>query len=325
MCEGAQDLTDAASCSGRLVGVALAASRLSEESYVEAAREFNAATAENEMKWGSNEPSPGRFNFAAGDVIADFARDNGMELKGHALVWHNQLPGWVSSLDSAEAVRAAMLDHIRGVMEHYRGRVRAWDVVNEAWNDDGSALRDSVFYRHLGAGYIDEAFIAAREADPEAKLYYNDFDGEDLSMKSNAIYEMVRGMLDRGVPIDGVGLQMHVRIPDDEPAIAELTQNMQRIADLGLDVVVSELDVRHCNGETAEQQAARYHDVVATCLGQPRCPEITVWGITDRYSWLNAAGAPGCPDGETPHPLLWDNDYQKKPAYDAFMAALLGP
>lgn len=324
MCEPPQRLADAGACTGRIVGVALAANRLGESSYATAAREFNYVTAENEMKWSYNEPSPGRFDFSAGDQVASFAERNGMQIKGHALVWHNQLPGWVESLNSAQAVREAMLRHIREVMAHYRGRVRAWDVVNEAWNEEGTALRDSVFHRYLGPGFIDEAFIAAREADPAAKLYYNDFDGEDLSVKSNAIYEMVRGMVERGVPIDGVGLQMHVRIPDDEPSLEELRENMQRIADLGLDILVSEIDVRWCNGETEEQQAARYHDIIKICIEQPRCTEVTIWGITDRYSWLNVPGAPSCPNGETPHPLLWDDNYGKKLSYDAVMLALQG-
>src|SRR5690606_13327099 len=134
----------------------------------------------------------------------------------------------------AESVRAAMLNHIHQVVTHYRGRVQAWDVVNEAWGDGGTALRDTVFLRYLGPGYIDEAFHAARAADPDVKLYYNDYDTEDLEGKSGAVYDMVKGMVERGVPIDGVGLQMHVRIPDDEPSIFELERNMQRIVDLGL-------------------------------------------------------------------------------------------
>lgn len=323
MCDPPRTLGEAGDCRGRRIGVGLAASRLSDELYANAAREFNAVTAENEMKWGNNERSPGRFDFRAGDQIVDFALEHGMQIKGHALVWHNQLPGWVNNLTDEASVRAAMLTHIEEVMAHYRGKVYAWDVVNEAWNDDGSAMRDSIFFRTLGPGYVDEAFIAARAADPDAKLYYNDFDAENLSVKSDAVYEMVKGMLERGVPIDGVGLQMHVRIPDNEPSIDELIQNMQRIADLGLEVVVSEIDVRLCNGETQEQQAARYHDIVRVCLAQPGCTEVTVWGVGDADSWLNAASAPGCPDGETPYPLLWDDAYQKKPTYHAFMDALI--
>jgi endo-1,4-beta-xylanase len=135
---------------------------------------------------------------------------------------------------------------------------------------------------------------------------------------------MVKSMVERGVPIDGVGLQMHLRVPDTEPSLAELEENMQRIAALGLEVLISELDVRLCNGETEAQQVARFHDVVALCVRQPRCPAVTFWGLSDRDSWLNVAGNPGCPGGELPHGLLWDDNYTKKPAYYGVMDALTG-
>lgn len=324
ICETAADLRDGATCQERLIGVALAARYLNEQPYAEAALEFNYVTPENEMKWGYNEPQPNVFDYTLGDAITEFAEQNGMLVKGHALVWHNQLPNWVNQLTTPEEVRAAMLNHIQQVVTHYRGRVHAWDVVNEAWGDGGTALRDSVFLRHLGPGYIDEAFIAARAADPDVKLYYNDYDTEDLEGKSGAVYEMVKGMVERGVPIDGVGLQMHVRIPDDEPSILELERNMQRIVDLGLEVVLSEIDVRTCGSETDGDQADRYYRIVTACLRQPGCTAVTVWGITDKYSWLNNRSAPQCPDGDPTTPLLWDDNYGKKRAYHGFMDALKG-
>ncbi len=322
-CE-ATTLGEAGACTNRLIGVALNTAYLNEEPYVQAAREFTYVTAENEMKWSNNEPSQGSFDFGAGDQIAEFAESNGMQIKGHALVWHNQLPGWVQNLGSENAVRSAMLNHIDGVMQHYEGRIHAWDVVNEAWNEEGTALRNSVFYQYLGADYIDEAFMRAREVDPDAKLFYNDFDAEDMGTKSDAQYEMVASMVERGIPIDGVGLQMHIRIPDSEPSIEDLTANLDRLTALGLEVHISEVDVRLCNGETEQQQRDRLHDVIEVCMQEPLCTAITTWGITDKYSWLNDSGAPGCPGGETPYPLLWDDNYQKKPLYDGMLDALLG-
>jgi endo-1,4-beta-xylanase len=180
--------------------------------------------------------------------------------------------------------------------------------------------------RSSGPEFVDEAFIAAREADPDVKLYYNDCDTEDLSNKANNAFEMVRSMVEREIPIDGVGLQSHLRIPDDEPSLEELRENIRRHAELGLEVFLSELDVRLCaqEGETLEDQAQRIHDVMQICMEEPLCNQVTVWGITDRYSWLNNQGAPSCPSGETPFPLLWDDNYQKKPGYFALLEALVG-
>ena len=172
-------------------------------------REFSYLTAEYEMKWGAIEATRGSNNFFAGDDIVSFAGASGMAVKGHALLWHQSLPGWVSGL-SAPDLRAAVASHIREVAGHYRGRVHAWDVVNEAVSDDGFGLRDTVFRQKLGDGYIAEAFRLAREADPGALLFYNDYGGEGSGAKSDRIYDLMRTLLAEGVPIDGIGLQMHV-------------------------------------------------------------------------------------------------------------------
>lgn len=328
-CTRATSLKDAASCTGRLIGTALTTTHLDDNGYINAAREFNYVTAENEMKWDTIEPLRGSFNFARGDQIVYFAEQNGMQVKGHTLVWHNQLPKWIRNLDSAAEVRAAMLDHIHAEMDHWKGKVLAWDVVNEAWTTDKNAgngnpvFRDSVFYRSLGPSFIDEAFTAARQADPKAKLYYNDYSAEGMNDKSDAIYKMLKGMVDRRIPIDGVGLQMHIGTPNDTPTAADIAQNMQRLAQLGLEIVISEIDVNSCDGYDAQQQATLDHDVVAACVAQPACKAITFWGITDKYSWLNRFKEAGC-TSRTPNPLLWDNDYGKKPAYHGVMNALLG-
>ncbi len=210
-------LKQAGLCNDRLVGTAIGAPHLSDAALVDIAKaEFDYVTAENEMKWSSLQPSQGAFDFSAADQIVDFAIDNGMEVKGHTLVWHNQLPSWVQGLGSAEAVRAAMVNHIQTVMDHFKGKVIAWDVVNEAWANPNDwpngepTLRNSVFYQMLGESFIDEAFVAARAADPDVKLYYNDFRSEAVGQpKGDAIYAMLQGMVERGVPIDGVGLQTH--------------------------------------------------------------------------------------------------------------------
>jgi endo-1,4-beta-xylanase len=323
-CTGATTLKAAAACTNRRVGVALNASHLGEAQYAERARQFNYVTAENEMKWDATEPSQGNFTFGPGDQIVSFAQANDMAVKGHTLVWYSQLPTWVSSLSGEDAVRKAMVDHINGMMAHYKGKVVAWDVVNEVFEDDaGATRRQSVFQRALGDGYIEEAFRAARAADPDAKLYYNDYDIESDYPKADAAYEMVAGLVAKDVPIDGVGMQMHTRSREEDPPVAEFIANVERYLALGLEVVVSEMDVRLCTGTTLEQAAQRYHDIVLACVARRGCSDITVWGITDQYSWLNSQTL-SCVDSGAPRPLLWDDAYAEKPAYAALLDALMG-
>jgi endo-1,4-beta-xylanase len=259
-----------------------------------------------------------------------FAQQNGMKVKGHTLVWYSQLPGWVMSLNDPNSVRDVMTNHITQVMTHFKGKIHAWDVVNEAWNDDGMSLRNNVFHQQLGEGYIDEAFQIARGVDPAAKLYYNDYGIEGMSAKANSTYEMVRGLKERSVPIDGVGLQMHTRNGNGAPRVDEFRDNLTRLAALGLEVVIAEMDVVTCGTDPVETrletQRNRYHDLVEVCLQEPACKAITIWGISDRHSWLNNAGSgtTGCQNGDIPRGLLLDDNYQKKPAYSGVVDALLG-
>jgi GH35 family endo-1,4-beta-xylanase len=234
------------------------------------------------------------------------------------LIWHNAVPGWVAGLPAAE-LRSAFDAHIRAVAEHYRGRVRAWDVVNEAVADDGSGLRDTVFRQKLGDQYIADAFRLARQADPQALLFYNDYGGEGLTQKSNRIYDLVQGLRAQGVPIDGVGLQMHVTAAG-RPSDANIAANMSRLASLGLLVNISEMDVRirDLPGDRTmrfETQKAVYRSIVGVCVAEPRCDGITFWGFTDAHSWIDAQY--GADD-----PLLFDEQYGAKPAYYGVLDAL---
>jgi endo-1,4-beta-xylanase len=319
----ATSLVDAASCRGRLIGAALSTAHLADDSYASAARDFNFVTPESEMKWAYTEPTRDEFSFELGDRIVSFAEENGMKVKGHTLVWHNQLPSWVSALTDPSDLRAAMTNHITQEVEHYKGKVLAWDVVNEAWDpSDPTVLRDTIFSRLLGPSYIDDAFTAARAADPDAKLYYNDYGADGGGTKADSIYAMVADMKLRGIPIDGVGLQLHGSVASSLTG-DDVALNIQRFAALGVEVVLSEMDLNLCYGGTLDDQAVKFHDVVAACLGQPNCPAATFWGITDKYSWLNYLDE-GCAAGDTPRPLLWDDEYQKKPAYAGVLNALNG-
>jgi len=319
---------------GRRVGVALSSARLREADYAAAAaREFNAATPENEMKWDALEPSPGQFTFAAANGIVEFARDNQMTVRGHTLVWHSQLPAWVHALVGPDAVREAMARHIEAVVTHFKdtypGSVVAWDVVNEALDSQAGEVvfRDSIFYRELGEAFIGEAFELARRADPDAQLFYNDFGIEGLGAKANAAYELVRRLVESGVPIDGVGLQMHTGIDDRGPSHDELRQNIERYAALGLVVHITEMDVNLClvsNGDFAlEAQRFRFNRILHTCVETSGCESVALWGVTDASSWLNDVEL--CREAPyQPMPLALDAAYAKKPAWWGIYDALTG-
>ena len=310
-------LKSLADSKGKDVGFALDPSRLSESAYKNIAdTEFNLVVPENAMKWDATEATQNTFTFSAGDQVASYAASTGKELYGHTLVWHSQLPGWVSNLD-ATSLLAAMKNHITNVAGHFKGKTASWDVVNEAFNDDGSR-RQSVFQTKIGSTYIEEAFKAARAADSSAKLCINDYSTDGVNSKSTAIYNLVKDFKSRGIPIDCVGFQAHLiinQVPSDMQA------NLQRFADLGVDVRITELDIRMATPSDATklaQQAADYEKVFTACLNVARCQGVTIWGITDKYSWVpNTFSGQGAA-------LVWDENYSAKPAYAAITAALGG-
>ncbi|MET8162540.1 endo-1,4-beta-xylanase [Sphaerisporangium sp. NPDC005289] len=305
--DAASTLGASAEARGRYFGAAVAAAHLGEADYTTVLnREFDMVTPENEMKWDAVEPARGSFTYVQGDRIVASAREHGQRVRGHTLVWHSGLPQYMSTLTSADELRAAMNDHITGVMNHYKGQIYAWDVVNEAFLDGSGARRDSMFQRRIGDGFIEEAFRTARAADPDAKLCYNDYNIDDAdAAKTRAVYAMVQDFTARGVPIDCVGLQSHFN--GQAPVPGNYQRTIERFAALGVDVQITELDIEGSGGA----QADGYRKVVNACLAVPRCTGITVWGVTDKYSW-RAGGTP----------LLFDGAYGKKPAYDAVLAAL---
>ncbi|MFB7329829.1 endo-1,4-beta-xylanase [Streptomyces sp. NPDC056190] len=304
----ADTLGSAAAGKGRYFGTAVAANHLGESAYASTLdREFNQVTPENEMKWDATEGSRNTFTFGNADQIVSHAQSQNMKVRGHTLVWHSQLPSWVSGLGATD-LRSAMNNHITQVMQHYKGKIYAWDVVNEAYQDGSSgALRSSPFADKLGSGFIEEAFRTARSVDPSAKLCYNDYNTDGVNAKSNAVYAMVKDFKSRGVPIDCVGFQSHFN--SASPVPSDYQANLQRFADLGVDVQITELDIEG----SGTAQANNYSNVVKACLAVTRCTGLTVWGITDKYSWRSSGT-----------PLLFDFNYGKKPAYDAALAALGG-
>ncbi|MFD7658489.1 endo-1,4-beta-xylanase [Actinosynnema sp. NPDC059797] len=278
--------------------------------------EFDQITVGNTQKWMYTEPERGRFDYSQADQIVAFAQAHDQVVRGHTLVWHNQLPGWIDSVPAGELL-GVMRNHVANVAGHYKGEVIHWDVVNEAFEEDGTR-RQSVFQQKIGDGYIAEAFKAARAADPNAKLYYNDYNIEGVNAKSDAVYNLVKSFKQQGIPIDGVGLQAHL-ILGQVPST--LKQNIQRFADLGVDVAITELDIRMRTPRDAAkdaQQAADYRTVVNACLAVARCVGITVWDFSDGHSWIPSV-FPG--EGAA---LIYDEGFAKKPSYWAVYEALGG-
>ena len=238
--EAATTLGASAAQSGRYYGAAIAAGRLGDSTYSRLlTTEFNSVTPENEMKWDATEPSQGRFTYTNGDRILNQGISMGAKVRGHALLWHSQQPGWAQSM-SGTALRSAMMNHVTQVATHYKGKIYAWDVVNEAFADGGSGGRRDSNLQRTGNDWIEAAFRAARAADPNAKLCYNDYNTDGINAKSTGIYNMVRDFKSRGVPIDCVGLQSHLGTGIDSD---DYQANIQRFADLGVDVQITELDV----------------------------------------------------------------------------------
>jgi endo-1,4-beta-xylanase len=312
-------LREAAAPSGRHVGTAVAPSYLHDATFKRmAALHFDSLTPENEMKWETVEPQPGRFSFQAGDGLVAFAAENHMRVRGHTLVCNSQLAPWVKSR-SGESLRAAMLSHVQGEVGHWKGKVGQWDVVNEALADDGSGrLRADSPFTALGPTFIDDAFRAAHAADPEALLFYNDYEIEGTGTpKSDAAFRLIKRLKDAGVPIHGIGLQMHVD-PRHWPSADKIKQNMMRLAALGVLVELTEMDVavgemQGTIDQKLERQRVLTHDIVAACLAVESCSGITFWGFTDKYSWLNSPEW-GPLRGQLPHyPLPFDADFRPKP------------
>ncbi len=316
-----------------LIGAAVNAAYLSEPAYTGAlAREFNMLEPEDAMKWAAIRPGENTFNFADADCLVAFAEAHGMKVRGHNLVWGTHNPKWLTDGHFApERLRVLLHEHIRRAVRHYRGKVFAWDVVNEAFDENGN-LRDSIWYNRPGIGlaadrtaYIEQSFRWAHEADSQALLFYNDAEGEAMNRKSDAIYAMVKDFKERGVPIDGVGLQMHIF--DLSIDAASVEANIARFTALGVQVHITEMDVavpvdgggRARDPEDLKRQAEVYREIATVCLQHPGCTALQTWGFTDKYSWLGwfTQGSKG--DG-----LLFDRQYRPKSAYETLRDAFAG-
>ncbi len=309
------------------MGVSLQAGRLRSERFREVAGSvFSSITAGYEMKMRHVARSPDVYSWHNVDALVEFAEANRMQVHGHTLVWHESTPEWLERFDgSDEEFEAAVREYIFTMVGRYKGRVASWDVVNEALDSSGG-LRDTVFRRRMGDDYVARLFRYAREADPEVLLFYNDYGTPRNPRKRDAMLAMVDDFQRRGIPIDGVGLQLHVTY--SFPGIGQIKAVMEELVSRGLLVHVSELDVRvNPDGDQTEltrsrsvDQYLRFKEIVTAFLALP--PEnryaITVWGLRDGDSWLIARW------GNPEWPLLFGDDLEPKPAYLGFLEALEG-
>jgi len=316
-------LRDVADERGFEIGAAVAAQPLrTDPAYKKVLRnEFNYVTAENALKMGPLRPEEGVYDFNDADAVVDYARANDQSVRAHTLVWHNQTPTWFQEWDyTPEQLRDFTREHVHTAAGRYRDTVDTWDVVNEAVADDGT-MRENLWYETFGEEYLDDAFRWANEVAPDTDLYYNDYGADGVNVKSDAIYDLVERMLDRGVPIDGVGLQMHAL--HEKPGIDSVAENIRRFKDLGLDVEITEFDVAYLPGDDPGDQEARwekqaefYRDITEVCLDEG-VDTMIVWGVRDSDSWI-----PGWFENLTGDPLLFDSGNDPKPAYHAIKDTL---
>ncbi|WP_309573409.1 endo-1,4-beta-xylanase [Deinococcus sp.] len=313
----APTLKQAAQQRGMLIGGAVSSTLfddLDPEYAGTVAREFSVIVSENGMKWKALEGTQNEFVYGLTDATVNWAQERGVKVRGHTLVWHDSVPAWVYQLGTAPQMRGAMKNHIQSVMKHFGSRVMIWDVVNEAIADTpGNPLRANSPFALAGPDYIDAAFRWAHEANPAARLYYNDYGAEGMNGKSDAMYALVKGMLARGVPMTGVGFQAHL---DSGYSVKDsgMLENLRRFHDLGLDIQLTEVDVQlPASGATPAnlaRQAQVYRDLIGACVSV-KCSAFVMWGVNDTSSW-RAGGKP----------LLFDDDYAKKPAYGAVIQPL---
>lgn len=272
---------------------------------------FDSLTPENEMKMFILQPQKGVYDFSASDKLVNMAQANGKRVRGHTLIYE-QNPAWVTQplLWTKDGLLAVMKDHITTVMTHYKGKVAEWDVVNEAFDDNGN-YKNNIWYKWIGPDYIKYAYMYAQQADPNAKLYYNEYSADRPNAKTTAIVNLVKSLRSQGVQVHGIGLEMHIGIGGNYPSHTELQQLMKTYADLGLEVEFTELDVGvgaqslPVSQAVLDEQKAVYQSVVSDCQQASNCQGVTIWGVTDKYSWRGVLQAA----------TLIDNNYQKKAAY----------
>jgi autotransporter-associated beta strand protein len=332
--DGINDNTDSktlryyAEKNGKMIGMAFCTYKGLDSDRSEAARQFNMMVAENEMKMDVLQPSQGNFSWGAADGLVSLAKNNNMTVRGHCLVWHTQQPAWLSSDGkkndkgwTRQQALDIMKNHITTVLQHFKGKVTEWDVVNECLDDDqsiirtnpnGYKLRPTVWQQAIGDDYIDSAFVYARRADPDILLYLNDYDVEmQGKAKAVAFSNLVKRLQSKQIPLDGVGLQCHFSIGDVDSV--KLEKTIRLFGEAGLKCIITELDMGVPSTTTAnlEEQARNYRMITDIVLNNDNCPNLVVWGIKDNDSWRSNS-----------NPLLYNSGLGKKKAWYAVRSAL---
>ena len=314
-----QRLSALATEKGMNMGTAFDLKYYKREPYYDAVtNEFNTITMENMMKWASMNPAQDRYIYSGVDVAAYFVKEHGMKMRGHTLVWHQQLPEWLTK-KSGQWTKQELLDiignYVENVVGHFKGTIYTWDVLNEIFEEDGS-FRESMWYKYTGEDYIRLALRKARETDPDAILIINDYSVATINPKSDGLYNLVKQLQEEGVPIDGVGFQGHFIL--DGIDYDSMIENIERFEALGLEVQLTEIDIRMASPITEEKlkaQGESYKRLMEIALDHNITTFVT-WGVSDSVSWV-----PGFFIGYST-PLLFDRDYAPKPAYDGIFEAL---
>ncbi|NUT98613.1 MAG: endo-1,4-beta-xylanase [Saccharothrix sp.] len=287
------------------------------------AAEFDSVSAENQMKWEYIHPERDKYNFGMADAIVKFAQRNRQVVRGHTLLWHNQNPAWLTEGSfTKDELRSILRDHIKTVVGRYKGKIQQWDVANEIFDDSGQLrTTENIWIRELGPGIIADAFRWAHEADPKAKLFFNDYNVESVNAKSNAYLALIKDLKAKRVPVDGFSAQSHLSTRYGFPG--DLETNLKRFSALGLETAITELDVRMDlpadgvpTAAQLAQQADYYNRTLTACLAVKGCDSFTIWGFTDKYSWV-----PVFFQGEGAATVMWD-DFSHKPAYDVLRETL---
>ena len=330
---GSNSLRAHAEARGVLVGAAVVPKRLTEEpAYGNlVAAQMNLLVAENAMKWAALRPAADKFDFRGADEILTFAGEHGQKVRGHNLCWHESIPSWFEGTVTKDNAQQFLVQHIQTVAGHYAGKLHSWDVVNEAIDTKSGrpdGLRKTPWLDLIGPDYLELAFHTARQADPSALLTYNDYgielDTAEQREKRAQVLTLVRRMKARGIPIDAVGVQSHLSVTDSYPG-AGLQEFVRELRRMDLQVFVTELDIneRKLDGSVAERDAAiarLYKKYVGMMLAEPNVKAVLTWGITDRYTWLNAPKYARS-DGKPQRDLPFDSDYQPTPAFFAYRDA----
>jgi endo-1,4-beta-xylanase len=320
-----------------LIGTALNNSQIDEKNAVVndlIKKQFNAATPENIMKSALIHPKWDTYNFTMADKLVEYGEKNNIKINGHTLIWHSQLPNFIRGIKSSDSIRTFFTDHIKTVAGRYKGKVFSWDVVNEALNEDGT-LRNSVFLKHLGEGYLVDAFRLAQEASPKTELYYNDYNNEKPAKRAGCI-KLIKKIQESGARIDGVGIQGHWHV--GKIPLKDIEESILEYSALGLKVMFTELDIevleRNFQGADVSQRMANSPEINPYTNGLPenvqkqladdyealfklflkhkdKVTRVTFWGVNDGVSWLNNWPV----RGRTSYPLLFDRNNQPKPAY----------